>query len=127
MSTDESVRMTYNFRKYGSQRSAVSAMSVIDVNMCDKAIGATHVITELKYGFNSHLVFEVEASETQSKQEIEGELDIVLKSMPISGGASIQLTDEARDVASRMTFKFHGDAVVDPPPQTYEDAVEVYR
>ena len=127
MSTDESVRMTYSFRKYGRQQTAISSTSEVDYNMCDPTIGATHVVTELKYGFNAFMLFEMEKSESESKQEIEGDLEIVLKSMPISGGASIDVADSERDVKSRLTFKFHGDAVVDPPPSSYDDAVEVYQ
>ena len=50
MSTDETVRMTYNFRKYSRQQIAVSSGAMIDENMCSGDIGATHVVTELKVG-----------------------------------------------------------------------------
>ena len=26
-----------------------------------------------------------------------------------------------------MTFRFHGDTIIDPPPQTYEEAIEAYQ
>ena len=50
METEDIVRMTFSYKKKGRQISAVSAESIIDSDMCRPNIGATHVVTELKYG-----------------------------------------------------------------------------
>ena len=50
METEDIVRMTYSYKKKGRQISAVSAESIINSDMCRPEIGATHVVTELKYG-----------------------------------------------------------------------------
>ena len=97
---------------------------------CDSSLGATHVIVEVKYGFNAFLVFEMKETESYSKQEIEGNLEIVIKKIPgveIEGSGSIELTSDQTDIANSLRFKFHGDTVIDPPPQSFDEAIEVYQ
>ena len=36
-------------------------------------------------------------------------------------------SDSENEVVNELRFTFHGDTVIDPPPQTYEDAIEVYK
>ena len=129
--TDEYVRMTFKFSKKGRQVSVRSGKSVIDPTACaDESSGATHVITEVKYGFNAFLLFQMKKSETKTKQDIGGSLSIVIKKIPgieISGEGEFKLTDSDKELTNSLTFKFHGDTVIDPPPQTFKDAVTVYR
>ena len=129
--TDEYVRMTFKFSKKGRQVSVRSDKSVINPTACaDVSSGATHVITEVKYGFNAFLLFQIKKSEASTKQEIGGSLSIVIKKIPgieISGKGEFELTDSEKELTNSLTFKFHGDTVIDPPPQTFEDAVSVYR
>ena len=91
---------------------------------------ATHVITEVKYGFNAFLLFETKKTKNSTKQDIGGSLSIVIKKIPgfdISGSGELKLTESQKNVANNLTFKFHGDTVIDPPPQTFEEAIKVYK
>ena len=127
--TDEHVRMTFSFKKKGRQVIANSAESTIDSEMC-KVAGATHVVTEVKYGFNAYLLFESKESEDLSKEEIAGSLRILIKfaeSFEVEGYGNFSFSDIDEYVANTLSFKFYGDTVVDPPPQTFENAVEVYQ
>ena len=128
--TDEHIRMTFAYQKWGKQVTALPTESEQDSQMCNPNIGATHVVTELKYGFDSHLTFTSRKSKTETKQELAGSLKIAIEKLgPISaeGSASINLTDKEKDLHNRLDFTFHGDTVIDPPPQTYEDAVAIYQ
>ena len=127
--TEEYVRMTFSYRKKGKQITAISEESILDDSACS-INGATHVVTELKYGFNAFLIFEMEETESYSKQDIEGNLEIVIKKIPaveISGSGSIELTSNETDIVNSLRFKFHGDTVIDPPPQSFDEAIAVYQ
>ena len=121
--------MTYSYNKKGKQVTAIASDNVINSEMCF-VDGATHVVTEVKYGFNAFLVFEVQSSESYSKQEIAGSLQVAIKKIPtldISGSAELELTDEETEIVNSVRFRFHGDTVIDPPPQTFDEAIEVYQ
>ena len=121
--------MTYSYNKKGKQVTAIAADNVINSEMCF-VDGATHVVTEVKYGFNAFLVFEVQSSESYSKQDIAGSLSVAIKKIPsldISGSAELELTDEETEIVNSVRFRFHGDTVIDPPPQTFDEAIEVYQ
>ena len=73
--------MTYSYNKKGKQVTAIASDNVINSEMCF-VDGATHVVTEVKYGFNAFLVFEVQSSESYSKQEIAGSLQVAIMKIP---------------------------------------------
>ena len=50
--------MTFAYKKKGKARQVVSSESVILDSACDDKLGATHVVTEVKTGFNAFLLFE---------------------------------------------------------------------
>ena len=92
--TDEYVRMTFSYNMKTTQVTAVSDENTIHTAAC--TADATHVITEVKYGFNAFMIFEVQETTSESKEMIAGELEIMIKTMPsveISGSGSINLTD----------------------------------
>ena len=50
-----------------------------------------------------------------------------ISSMELSGSGSIEMTDEQTEIADTMTFKFFGDTVIDPPPQSFNESIEIYQ
>ena len=137
ISTDEFVRMTYKFSKKGKQVTVKSdSANTIKIDEVCAEIGsdgklpATHVITEVKYGFNAFLLFQTKKTKKTTKQDIGGKLSIVIKKIPgigISGSGSVKWTESEKEITNNLTFKFHGDTVIDPPPQTFVEAVQVYK
>ena len=122
--------MTLSYKKWGRQITALPTESEQDSEMCGGDHGATHVITEVKYGFGAQMSFTSRKFENRSKSEIQGSLEIAIKNMgPISakGSGFFNFSDSENEVVNELVFTFHGDTVIDPPPQTYEDAVEVYK
>ena len=122
--------MTINYRKKGRQLTAINAESVINSDACAPEVDATHVITEVQYGFNAFLTFDIRKTKTEDKQMIAGSLRIVIKKIPkitIDGYGAFNFTGRENRVRNELSFHYHGDAVVDPPPQTFDDAVKVYK
>merc|ERR1711971_825264 len=53
--------------------------------MCRPGTGATHVITEIKYGFKAHLVFDKKVNKTESRMDAGGKLKITIEKLgPLS-------------------------------------------
>ena len=126
---DEFVRMTFSYNMIGKQVTAIAAENIQNSAACDSD-DATHVVIEVKYGFNAFLLFETQSSETYSKEMIAGELKIMIKAIPavsISGSGSMNLTDSQTEISESLRFRFHGDTVIDPPPQSFDEAIDVYQ
>ena len=82
--------------------------------MCDriKDLGATHVITEVTYGFNAYLMFEKQIEKHETKKQIEGALHVVVQAIPsfsIEGSARINLNETENSTMEKLSFTFHGD------------------
>ena len=113
----------------GKQVTAIAAENIQNSAACNTD-DATHVVIEVKYGFNAFLLFETRSSETYSKEMIAGELNIMIKAIPavsISGSGSMNLTDSQTEISESLRFRFHGDTVIDPPPQSFDEAIDVYQ
>ena len=93
-------------------------------------ISPTHVVTEIVYGLNGYMVFKKHYLTNTQKKKISGSLDVVVKAIPqiqIEGNASFNLTEDEKEVSRTMEFNFYGDTLLDHPPSTFEDAIEVYK
>ena len=113
--TDEHVRVTFDYHRKGRQVSAVSAEAIQNSDACKSNIGATHVITEIQYGFNAYLLFDKKVSLDESKEDISGRVEVEVKKMGITiggGMASVDLNEADKNLTYGMTFKFHGDTTI---------------
>ena len=91
-------------------------------------IGATHVVTEVTYGFRAYLIFETEITKTITAKEIEGSLEALIQALPglnVGGGAQVSISENETIVDDVLRFTFYGDTWIDPPPATYQDAKEL--
>ncbi|MCI4382213.1 hypothetical protein PGIGA_G00260950 [Pangasianodon gigas] len=91
---------------------------------------ATHVVTAVLYGVQAFMVFDRTFSEEEDKQEIEGELNIMVKKIPlfsIEGKGAIKMTDGDKEVAEKITCTFYGDIRLEQNPTTFTEALEVYK
>ena len=82
---------------------------------CRPNIGATHVITEIQYGFNAYLIFEKKVGIDESKEHIGGRLKVSVKTMGVEiggGEASVNIVDEYQQEFLNATFIFHGDTII---------------
>ncbi|XP_073712731.1 verrucotoxin subunit beta-like [Misgurnus anguillicaudatus] len=90
---------------------------------------ATHVVTAVLYGAQAFMVFERTYSDDDNKQKIEGELDVMVKSIPgfsIEGKGAVQMKDDDKKKAEKISCTFHGDFHLEQNPTTYMEALDVY-
>ncbi|XP_048010473.1 uncharacterized protein LOC125244430 [Megalobrama amblycephala] len=91
---------------------------------------ATHVVTGVLYGAQAVMVFDRTFSEEENKQEIEGELNVMVNKIPgfsIEGKGALEMTEEDKEKAERISCTFHGDVRLDQNPTNYIEALEVYK
>uniref|UniRef100_A0A8C2EDQ5 Fibronectin type-III domain-containing protein n=1 Tax=Cyprinus carpio TaxID=7962 RepID=A0A8C2EDQ5_CYPCA len=91
---------------------------------------ATHVVTAVLYGAQAFMVFDRSFAENENRQEIEGELNVMVKKIPgfsIEGQGAVEMTDEDKKKAENITCTFHGDVHLQQNPTTYIEALEVYK
>ncbi|XP_072574574.1 uncharacterized protein [Paramormyrops kingsleyae] len=90
---------------------------------------ATHVVTAVLYGAQAFFVFDREVSETEDQQNIEGNLQVMIKKIPklsVEGEASLKMTDSDKATVDKLSCKFYGDFALKQNPVSFQDAVKVY-
>ncbi|CAL8366315.1 unnamed protein product [Boreogadus saida] len=91
---------------------------------------ATHVVTGILYGAQAFFVFDREVSEKENKQDIEGNLKVLIKTianMKIDGQGSLKMADKDIENVGKFSCKFHGDFNLEKIPATFQEAIEVYQ
>ncbi|XP_067248579.1 neoverrucotoxin subunit beta-like isoform X2 [Chanodichthys erythropterus] len=91
---------------------------------------ATHVVTAVLYGAQAVMVFDRTFSDEENKQEIEGELNVMVKKIPlfsIEGKGAVEMTDGDKKVTESISCTFYGDVRLEQSPTTYKEALEVYK
>ncbi|XP_063045786.1 cytolytic toxin-alpha-like [Engraulis encrasicolus] len=91
---------------------------------------ATHVVVGLLYGADALMEFQQSVSSEESKQDIEGELNVMIKKIPgiqIDGHGKVTMNDEDKKKVQNFNCKFYGDVQVNSIPSTYEGAVQLYQ
>ncbi|XP_032658939.1 stonustoxin subunit alpha-like [Chelonoidis abingdonii] len=90
---------------------------------------ATHVVTAVLYGAQAFFVFDREVSSSESMQEIEGEMKLMIEKIPkVSGRAEVsgEKGNKAEEKAENFSCTFYGDFALENNPVTYQDAMGVY-
>ncbi|XP_051743093.1 cytolytic toxin-alpha-like [Ctenopharyngodon idella] len=91
---------------------------------------ATHVVTAVLYGAQAFMVFDRTFSKDQNKQEIEGELNVMVKKIPafsIEGKGDVQMTEGEKKRANNISCTFHGDFHLEQNPTTYMEALNLFE
>ncbi|XP_067465289.1 neoverrucotoxin subunit alpha-like [Thunnus thynnus] len=91
---------------------------------------ATHVVTGILYGANAFFVFDIDRSESDNKQDIQGKIEAVIKKIPsvsVEGQVSLKLSDTEKSLANNLSCKFYGDFILESNPTTFEEAVKTYQ
>ncbi|RXN02208.1 stonustoxin subunit alpha-like protein [Labeo rohita] len=91
---------------------------------------ATHVVTAVLYGAQAFMVFDLTHSQDENKQDIEGELNVMVKKIPefsIEGKGAVQMTDSEKKKAENISCTFHGDFHLEQNPTTYMEALNLYK
>ncbi|XDV26289.1 hypothetical protein PO909_030043, partial [Leuciscus waleckii] len=91
---------------------------------------ATHVVTAVLYGAHAVMVFDRTFTEEEDKQEIEGELNVMVEKIPqfsITGHRAVNMTDAQKKVVESISCTFYGDFRLEQNPTTYMEALDVYK
>ncbi|XP_026108830.1 stonustoxin subunit alpha-like [Carassius auratus] len=91
---------------------------------------ATHVVTAVLYGAQASMVFDRTLSEEENKQQIEGNLNVMVKSISsysIEGKGSVNMTADEKKKVENITCTFHGDVRLQQNPTTYMEALQTYK
>ncbi|KAM9455058.1 uncharacterized protein Hap1MRO34_020820 [Clarias gariepinus] len=75
------------------------------------------------------MVFDYTSKESESPQHLEQNFHAVVKNIPTiaEGKASLQMTQEEKELAECISVKFYGDIELDVNPTTYMEALDVYK
>ncbi|KAF5909293.1 neoverrucotoxin subunit beta-like, partial [Clarias magur] len=90
---------------------------------------ATHVVTAVLYGASAFMVFDYTRADNQSIQDIEGNLNAVVKMLPlisVEGQGSLKMTEAEKNLAENISVTFYGDYKLNKNPTTYKEALDVY-
>ncbi|KAL7845523.1 hypothetical protein AOLI_G00237150 [Acnodon oligacanthus] len=91
---------------------------------------ATHVVTAVLYGGQAFMVFDKMISEKEDKQEIEGNLRVMVKKIPlfsIEGEGALKMNEDEKKMADNISCTFYGDYELHENPTTYMEALQLYK
>ncbi|KAJ3595643.1 hypothetical protein NHX12_004946 [Muraenolepis orangiensis] len=91
---------------------------------------ATHVVTGILYGSHAFFVLDREVSEKENRQEIEGNLQVLIKKMTflnIKGEGALKMEDADIAKVDKFSCRFHGDFHLERHPVSFQEAIEVYQ
>ncbi|KAG6923233.1 stonustoxin subunit beta-like [Chelydra serpentina] len=106
-----------------SERQNISSSAVYDQKK------ATHVVTAVLYGAQAFFVFDREVSSTESVEEMQGNMKVMIEKLPkISGGGEgpVKMENKKASKAENFSCTFYGDFALKNNPVTYLDAMEIY-
>ncbi|XP_075773058.1 uncharacterized protein LOC142825176 [Pelodiscus sinensis] len=88
---------------------------------------ATHVVTAVLYGAQAFFVFDQEVSSSEDVQEIQEDLQVLIKKLvSIEGQGDLKMDEKEKANIEKFSCKFHGDFVLETNPTTYQDAMKIY-
>ena len=88
---------------------------------------ATHVVTGITYGTDAFFIFDRSLSESEKITQISGKMEAVIKAIPISGSASLDIKFKDKEDTDKFECKFYGDLQLPCNPSNFQEAVNVYR
>ncbi|XP_026108828.1 neoverrucotoxin subunit alpha-like [Carassius auratus] len=91
---------------------------------------ATHVVIAVLYGAQASMVFDCTLSEEENKQQIEGNLNVMVNNIPKlsgEGNAAFKITEYDNNMAEKITCRFYGDVRLEQNPTTYMEALQTYK
>lgn len=99
-------------------------------DVLDQATSATDVVVAIQYGAGAVFVFDRNVEENETRQNIEGSLEVAVKNIPsfeVTGSGQVKISEEEKKKMEKFSCKFHGDFVLKDHPGNYEEAIAVYK
>ena len=93
----------------------------------EKKYDFTHVVVGIQYGRAFTMVFEREIKNGETKEDIEGALSVVLKSIPISGEASLKLNSDEKEKVDNLKCTVYSDLKSNASVVNSDKALSLYK
>ena len=93
----------------------------------EKNVAFTHVVVGIQYGEITTMVFERDIKETESKEEIEGDLSIVLKAIPKSADDSLNLNGDEKSKVDNARCTIYSDLISNTRIANWDEALALYK
>ena len=93
----------------------------------EKKAEFTHVVVGIQYGGTCTMVFEREIKDGETKEDIEGALSVVLKSIPISGEASLKLNSDEKEKVDNFKCTVYSDLKSNASVANWDEALSLYK
>jgi len=90
----------------------------------------SHVVSSVTYGLNAFFTFKKTTSNSKEKQEIQGTLQAMVKSIPsfsIEGKASLKVEGIRKNVFDQTKVSLNGDFLLAHSPTTFAEAIKAYK
>ncbi|KAK4299847.1 hypothetical protein Pmani_027919 [Petrolisthes manimaculis] len=88
---------------------------------------ATHVVTGIIYGANAFFVFDRNIKNSQSKNTIDGNLEGIIKMIPVDIGGNVKYSKDDEQMNDNMQCMYIGDFALSENIATYNDAKKTYK
>ncbi|CAF3992446.1 unnamed protein product, partial [Rotaria sordida] len=124
------IRVTYVYKVKTKQEQLHVSMGGLSDYFSADALenpNATHAVTGIMWGANVGATFEQVVENHEKVQTVEGSLSVVLKSLPISGEANLDLQTNNNSKFENLQISFSGDILINECPQSIEDVMRVFR
>ncbi|CAF1025690.1 unnamed protein product [Adineta steineri] len=90
---------------------------------------ATHIVTGIVYGAEAFFIFDRTVSKGEIKEEVSNSLKAIFDKSIFENEeeASLNLTDQEKKYVHKLHCKFYSDFHLNENPNTYDEAVKMYR
>ncbi|CAF0987132.1 unnamed protein product [Adineta steineri] len=90
---------------------------------------ATHIVTGIVYGAEAFFIFDRTVSKGESKEEVSNSLKAIFNKSIFENEeeANLNLTDQEKKYVHKLHCKFYSDFHLNENPNTYDEAVKMYR
>ena len=94
----------------------------------EQNVAFTHVVAGIQYGVITTMVFERDVKETESKEEIERDLSIAVKAIPISEDGDLNLNADKKSKVDHVRCTIYSDLVSNTTRiENWDEALALYK
>ena len=93
----------------------------------EKNVAFTHVVVGIQYGEITTMVFERDVKETESKEEIERDLSIALKAIPLFADSNLNLNGDQKDKVNNVRCTIYSDLISNTRIANWDEALALYK
>ena len=93
----------------------------------EQEVAFTHVVVGIQYGGMCTMVFERDVSESETKEEIEGELSAAIKAIPISTDDNFNLNSGGNEKLDNFRCTVYSDFISNARIENWNEAKALYK